>query len=298
MSKELPYRKARFAGVWYADDPRSLRAEIDTYLDECATEPNDYQPRVGVLPHAGLYYSGRGISHFFKCLPEQTQRVCILAPSHYEYLKPDRLVSAEYSFLETPLGNLPFDPLCAELDAQEKEDGEKALKSEHAVEMFLPFIARLAQQRAVGISVALGLVSQFSSVEKIEDYADRLISCLGAEQLRDGRSVLIASSDFTHYGERFGYAPYGVEDIESIVESVKSVDLEYAQGIAGCEVSEMFERCRQDHPTICGFASALLVSAVACRLGFSGSVVDYYTSNDLAQNPLSEFVSYCTIIWE
>jgi AmmeMemoRadiSam system protein B len=299
MAKELPYRKARFAGAWYAEDPRVLRSEIDGYLDACTSESNDYQPRIGVLPHAGLFYSGRGIAHFFRCLPEQTNRVCILAPSHYEYLRSDQVVSAEYSFLETPLGNLPFDPMCGSLNAElDPKEGEKALKSEHAVEMFLPFIARMAEQRNIDISVALGLVSRFSSVESIEKYADKLIERIGEEQLRDGRTVLIASSDFTHYGSRFDYTPYGVEDIPAIQKAVKTVDIEYAEGIAGCEVSGMFERCSEEHPTICGIAPALLASTIACRLGFTGRVVDYYNSNDLAQTPLNEFVSYCTVIWE
>ncbi|MGM0431152.1 MAG: AmmeMemoRadiSam system protein B [Spirochaetota bacterium] len=298
MSRELPYRKARFAGAWYSDNPELLRSEIDGYITASKTKPTDYFPRIGLLPHAGLFYSGRGIAHFFACLPEQTKRICILAPSHYEYLPEDKLAAADYSFVETPIGNLPYDPMCGRLPGYLTVDGVRAVKEEHAVEMFLPFIARVAEQRGNDISVALGLVSRFSSVENIKEFAESLMECIGEEQLQDGRTVLIASSDFTHYGMRFGHAPYGTGDLDAVTKQVEQEDRSYAVGFASGQVAEVFERCRKEHPTICGFAPALLASSIASHLGFSGKVVDYYNSNNFAQNPLPDFVSYSTVLWE
>lgn len=298
MNREFPYRKARFAGAWYAGDADDLRQEIDAYLRSYDSDKDEYTAKIGLLPHAGLYYSGRGIARFFNSLPEQTRRICIIAPSHYTYLNPDKLTTADFSYLETPIADIPYAPLCSSFPEHLLECNIRALKEEHAVEMVLPFIARVSELRGTEISVSIGLVSQFTGVETVEEFAENLITALGEEELRNGETVIIASSDFTHYGNRFGHTPFGTDGIEQILTSVEEEDRFYADGLANCMIEEMVERCHEERPTICGFASGLLAAAVAYTLRFKGVVADYYTSNTLTQNLQPDFVSYCTVIWE
>ncbi len=298
MSNELPYRKARFAGSWYADDPVLLRQEIDSYLEAAAGGEDLLSSRIAVLPHAGLYYSGRGIARFFVNLPQDLRRVCILSPSHYTYLPNDTITGAAFSNLETPLKDLPYDPLCQGLPETMEECDEKVVKDEHAVEMFLPFIARASELLGHEIHVSIGLVSHFTSGERVHALADALIEAIGRDELVSGRTVIIASSDFTHYGERFGHIPYGIDDMEQILETVALSDSSYAQGFLDGSIEELIDRCREEHPTICGFAAALLASSIAHKLEMNGVIADQYTSNDLVDAPLPEFVSYCSVIWE
>ncbi len=298
MRKELPYRKAVFAGSWYAEDPIALRKEIDSYLKSCRSSTDKQTAKIGMLPHAGLYYSGRGIAGFFNRISNEVNRVCIISPSHYSYLTADRITTADFSYLETPLLELPYEPLCEKFPDAMKECNSKVLKEEHALEMVLPFIARASEDFGHEISVSMGLISHFSDAHYVNDLSDKMIEALGRDEILAGRTVIIASSDFTHYGERFGYTPYGVDDISHMLNSVASNDRSYAEGFVNGSIEELMVRCIEEKPTICGFAPGLLASAIACKLSLHGIVADYYSSNDLTKNPLAEFVSYCTIIWE
>ena len=298
MSTDNPCRKARYAGSWYAGDAESLRREIDGYLAASASDIDSYRVRMGVLPHAGLYYSGKGIARFFNNLPEETERICIIAPSHYAYLESDTITSADYTALETPLAELPCVPMCDAFPDSMKSCSPRAVGEEHAVEMALPFIARIAELRGKSISVSLMLVSSFSSGDVVREIASHLIEGVGKESILSGKTVLIASSDFTHYGARFGHTPYGSDDIGSILSSVEEHDRSFADGFAAGKIDELLQRYYDEHPTICGFAPALLLSEIARVLGLTGVVVDYYSSNDLAKVPLPDFVSYCTVFWE
>ena len=298
MSSELPYRKAKYAGAWYAQQADELREEIDRYVEAASKGPDRYEPVAAVLPHAGIFYSGRGIAALFANLPEQTRRICILSPSHYTYLQPGRLTSADFSSLETPLGDIGYRPLCPQLGEEVKLCDSKALKEEHAVEMFLPFIARANELREQSIEVSMGLISQIQEEKTLSHIAGHLLEILGKEELLDRKTLLIASSDFTHYGDRFGHTPFGTDDMVKAMDSVKEDDLWFAGNFAEGQVSQLLDRCAQEHPTICGFAPALIVSAMAKELKLKGVVADYYTSNDLSQVVLEDFVAYCSIIRE
>ncbi len=298
MPTDNPCRKARYAGAWYAGKSDDLKREIEKYLAQSASDMDTYKVKLGLLPHAGLYYSGRAIARFFNNLPETTEHICIIAPSHYAYLKPDMITTADFESLETPIAQIPYRSICAGFPDTIKECNIRAIKDEHAVEMVLPFIAYLSEKRNREISVSIMLISSLSSVEHVNEIARMTIDNLGREMIDEGKTVIIASSDFTHYGDRFGYTPYGSDDMNSILSSVKKNDRSYAQGFAEGALEELMRRFFEEHPTICGFAPALLVSAISRELKLTGVVVDYYTSNDMAKSPLPDFVSYCSVFWE
>ena len=132
-------RDAVYAGRWYPGDPD----ELDR-LVSYGTEAGD-KARLAVLPHAGLYYSHRGIAHFFARMEEGIQRIIILSPSHYVYLRPDHILTGRFEGFLTPYGTIKGEDLIG-FD----EGGEAAIQKEHAVEMVLPFIAKRP-----GVSVSM-----------------------------------------------------------------------------------------------------------------------------------------------
>ncbi len=298
MHNESLCRKARYAGAWYAGEPEDLRSEIGKYLSYSSADVDSYNVRMAVLPHAGLYYSGRSIARFFNNLPENTDNVCIISPSHYTYLTPDKITTADFDTLETPLAQIPYRSICEGIPKTMRECNVRAVKDEHAVEMVLPFISYLSEKRQREISVSIMLVSSVKTLEQVNEIAQMTLDNLGRERIAEGKTVIIASSDFTHYGTRFGFTPYGSEDIRSIMSSVEEYDRSYARGFAEGSIEELLRRFDEEHPTICGFAPALLVSAISRKMKLTGVVVDYYTSNELNKNPLSDFVSYCSVFWE
>ena len=105
--------------------------------------------------------------------------------------------------------------------------------------------------------------------------------------------MIIASSDFTHYGSRFGHTPFGSHVNAHVVSSVRSEDVRVATLLAHGQIDTLV----RDRNTICGIAGAMIVSMVAKERGLEGYVADYYTSLDVLGGDASDFVAYGTILW-
>jgi|GEM_PF-298908 len=303
-------RKARFAGSWYTNDPASLRAEVDEFSDlvqkviwkpisqehEDTTAHEKRNVKGGVLPHAGLSFSGRGIAHFFHFLGNETTRIIIIAPSHYTPLPPDTLFCSSHDSFETPLGDVPAVKL---LDHDEKKilrKHDQAVEMEHAVEMFLPFIARAREVSQQPLNVGVILLSEISGTKQLRNISDDLLQLIGKDELAEGRTVLIASSDFTHYGPRFGYIPFGIDNVKEIENQVQQQDLHIAEQFCSCQFEQLMDIKKHKDLTICGFAPGLAVSSVMEKINAQGQVMDYYNSNHFL-GPDIGFVAYCTLLW-
>jgi AmmeMemoRadiSam system protein B len=287
-------RQARFAGSWYPDDPAELESFVDVSLAEARERGKQARPSgcFAMLPHAGLMFSGRGIASFFVQFPPQAERILVLAPSHYHLLESDVLTVGSFDAYKTPLGTLKGFSLHSG-----RKGGEQAIRDEHAVEMVLPFVAAVQAKRKRPLSVCTALVSQIRSVVKAEEIARTLYDELGKEELESGRSVVMASSDFTHYGFRFGYTPYAGLAPSKIRNKVKDDDLFLSGLLRDGNLAGALEFSIFRHSTVCGLAAGLVVSSLASHCGASGTVVDYYDSNDILENDADEFVAYSTIVW-
>lgn len=268
-------RNARFAGLWYPDDPEELLHIVSSR----PRRAGDRDCRFAVLPHAGLYYSGELIASFFAVLAKDIDHIVIVAPSHYHYLKPGVLYTARFTESETPLGTIPTVPLWTSRCIVD----DQAIADEHALEMFLPFIAAKK-----GISVSYGLVSQIAGMDGVKALAEDLSPLVGP------RSGLIASSDFTHYGRRFGHLPYGSgpDAVDNVVEN----DLSCADSLAKGDIADVLTRFASSG-TICGIAPAMVASRLAAMRNLSGHVDGHAVSLDKGGGRGDDFVSYVTIFW-
>ncbi len=305
-------RKARFAGSWYTGDPVSLRAEIDEFLE--LAQDNVYNPaaagktsehrvneriakgvRGGMLPHAGIYFSGRGIAHFFNALRNETENIVIVSPSHYVPLNSDTLYAASFDYYDTPIGRIQGLDMTAQA-VSGVQVHEQAVAQEHAVEMFLPFIARAKEVSKRPLTVGVLLLSEVSSPDALDSVASAAMELLGEDEIRRGNTVLIASSDYTHYGPRFGHTPFGTRELQVIEHKVEQQDREAAEHFASYQFARLFELKKMRDMTICGFAPGLAVAKIMETVGAEGAVTDYYTSNQFV-GPDVGFVAYCSILW-
>lgn len=294
-------RKARYAGSWYSAEAdvleRSVAESIDSVRQQSFGGKTGFErARFAVLPHAGHTFSSRGLAHFALHAPLELERVVVLAPSHYAHLPPDRLTMAHFDSYETPLGDLAGFDLLASTHPRRCEHPD-ALRLEHAVEMILPYIAFLQHERERNISVAAALVSQVGTPEAARLLASDIEQAIGTEALESGSAMIVASSDFTHYGQRFAHVPFGSRPVRHVADKVRQDDLEAAQELASGDLSAVIARHRSGGSSICGLAPAAVVSALAYSLGAIGLVADYYTSLDVLGYAEAEFVAYCTVLW-
>jgi len=157
------------------------------------------RPLALVVPHAGWAYSGVAAATAFRLLPRGAYaRVVVLAPSHYGGFAGYALDAAA-AYL-TPLGEVPVDGKAVEtlIAPGLARVVPGVTEPEHAVEIELPFL-----QAALGsFALVPVLVGRVDAAEEAA-FAARLAS------LDDGRTLFVFSSDFTHYGPRFEYAPFG-----------------------------------------------------------------------------------------
>jgi len=280
-------RPAQFAGSWYEGDPQKLAATLDRSVG--AAEKLDHQARGAVLPHAGHTFSARGIAPFFRNMAPGIERVVILAPSHYGRLDPDRLGFGTFAAYDTPLGAVRADSDPFRRNTAFRAMDE-AVAAEHSAEMFLPFIKRFLP----GAAAAILLVPRIDREASVGVFADAVEEAL--PPLERERTAFIASSDFTHYGPRFDFMPFGTRDIEMMLSKTAALDRKYADLLAGHERARVLAERRRDEPTICGLDPALLLSALMERRKFNGTVAGYYTSCDILGKS-GDFVCYATILF-
>jgi MEMO1 family protein len=314
MGKQQIIRNMQYAGSWYESDPDSLKNTIDTALDDARIRSGglgsegldesvdeELENRIGVclamLPHAGLVFSARGIASLFANLPVLVSRILILAPSHYAHIPADTLTTASFDLARTPLGDVSVMPLHDLLPGRVVHIDRKSVGLEHAVEMFLPFCADYQQTVKREISVGMGLISRITSETSLEMLSGAVLEAVGDESILNGETVIIASSDFTHYGSRFGYIPFShLGSQKAVQQAVMDQDLSFARLFAAGNTAELLVRQRNEQPSICGFAPGLIVSTIGAQLGLTGEVFDQYTSNDVTGYS-SDFVDYCSILW-
>jgi hypothetical protein len=204
------------AGSWYPKDPRELRSLLESSLAKApAPDPAEAQRLIAVVvPHAGYAYSGFTAAHAYRWIGRRRPgRVLMLGPSHYADFRG--LSLGDYQSYETPLGRVPVDRRGAKILNECPLVGfrPEAHSQEHSLDIQLPFLQVLFP--ASPPSILPLLVGHLEE----EDYP-RIAQCI--REVLDPETVLVVSSDFTHYGPRFGYVPF--PHGEGIEEEIRSLD--------------------------------------------------------------------------
>ena len=200
-----------FAGTWYDGNPKKLAAAIDGYM---SNTPNTVLAPVCalIIPHAGLQWSGQTAAYGIKQIdPTKIRRVIVLGPSHHVFMENSASVP-DATHYATPLGETPLDvELIRELlQSPYFHVTQAANESEHSVQILLPLL-----QRRLGnfhfVPIVLGRLDG-TSTQAIVDILRRHLT---------PDTLLIASSDFTHYGRNFGYLPFATD----IPENLRKLDM-------------------------------------------------------------------------
>ncbi len=242
MNKNQPIcMESTLAGQWYAADGARLRRELDGYL-RAAPAPA-HPAMAAILPHAGFVYSGPTAAAAARALAAWTglRRVVLLGFTHHVWL-PDRisLPSRETAY-RSPLGTVPLDR--AALDALAASplfvDVPATRDGENSIELIVPLLqAALADRPWTLVPLTLG---QLDAPHL--DAAARAIA-----PLLDGHTAVVASSDFTHYGDRFGYTPFR----DDIPARLSALDHGAIAPILARDAAAFDAYCRDTSATICG----------------------------------------------
>ncbi len=247
-AEDLAVRPSPLAGSWYEGTRAALHREIHGYLD--AADPyHGPRPLALVSPHAGYRYSGAVAGHAFKTLEkERYDRVFILGPSHRARLSG--LGIGAWTHYETPLGRVPIDTAAVERLAQHPQIAvvRGVDDEEHSVEMEVPFLQVVAMGSAI-VPIVVG---------DLDADGIRSVAIALREELGPGDLVVI-SSDFTHYGKRFGYEP---ELDGTPAEGLEELDMGAYEKFAARDVDGFLQYREETGATICGFRPLAVLAAM------------------------------------
>ena len=281
VSGSSAVRRSVCMGSWYPAGPEKLGQQIDGFFKD-VPEPDAGQKIVAMVsPHAGYIYSGKTAAWGYKHLRGSSfRRVVILGPSHYVAFTG--LSIPRVDFYETPFGRVRVDQKVCEtlLDKPLFQSMSRAHEREHAIEIQLPFL-----QRTLGDFDLVPLVVGSLQEQDYEAVTQALKS------LCDAETLLIASSDFTHFGPRFGYVPF-TSDLRPNIAKLDqgAIDLILQRDWRGFLAYQ-----ETTQATICGFRPiGLLLNLLPADA--QGRLLRYTLSGDLTGD-YTNSVSYASIIF-
>lgn len=282
-SQHPPARPNRmqFAGSWYPSDAARVRDVLaqSTRTARDADTDRGSVPSVGaILPHAGLSYSARGQQAFWSAaVLDGRHYVLVLSPSHYIGLPRAVVVGSTHDRHETPFGWMPG--LGVSL-GDDRDD--RGVEGEHGIELLLPALHHATDPAPTVVPLLVGQLRSFHEARAAaERVAARLAAAVpGIEPFRD--LMILASSDFTHYGPRFRYTPHGALT-DSVADRIRQEDLEIAQHAASGDLESYMAHVTARDTTVCGRDAIALMLALAelFALKPTGTVLDYYTSREI-----------------
>lgn len=247
-----------YKGLFYPDDMTELKGMISDYLSEAQkSEKVAGELKALIVPHAGYIYSAPVAAYSYVQLKERKyNKVVLIGPSHNEFI--DGLVGTKAPYWEHPFDDDPI-RLKAIEEGKYLHINDEPFTQEHSLETQIPFISYLLPNTILTPLLA-------------GDIADFEAAALELSKLIDDDTLLIISSDLSHY--------HSYDQAISIDK--KSLDL-----ILKLEPVLVPEQA-------CGFAGINLLIEIAKKRGWKPKLLNYRNSGDTAGNR-SQVVGYCAL---
>ncbi|MBC7114602.1 MAG: MEMO1 family protein [Archaeoglobi archaeon] len=256
------------AGQFYPGDPERLLKTLEKLFSNFEIE--EEKVISAVSPHAGYMFSGKVAAAVYSRIPE-VSRYVIIGPNHHSTGAP---VSASKEQWKTPLGVVEVDGEFVDALFDEAVVDERAHLREHSIEVQIPFLQYRFKDFKI-VPLCMSLQDELTSAE--------LGKKLAEVTKEFGDTVIIASSDFSHY------VPYdrAYEDDSYVIDAILRLD-----------VDEMYRRIFERGVTVCGYGPIAAAIHSSKLLGAErGKKVAYMTSGDVIGDR-SSVVGYAGILIE
>jgi len=246
---ELPEKvvlRSTLPGRWYPASAGTLSEQIAGFFEKADVKPMDNVIAL-ILPHAGYSFSGQTAAFGPAATEKKYKRIVIIGPTHR--LPMEEVLSVpRVTHYETPLGQVPLDLefIDSLLEYSLFQNVPRAHQYEHSVQIELPLL-QYAQRDFKLVPIVAGHCSE-ETIEK---------AALILKSLIDDETLVVASSDFVHYGRNYGYVPF----TENIPEQIKKLDMGAYEYIADSDSRGFLDYKRRTGATICGYIPiAILLS--------------------------------------
>ncbi len=269
-------RRPAFAGSFYPESASELKGFMERIPE---------YPKIkcigAVVPHAGYVFSGGVAASVYGRIEKSFDTVVILGPNH----SGSGDIAAAVGIWQTPFGSVKIDE---EFVAALKIAVDNGVHSmEHSIEVQIPFLQFFFPDvRIVPISIS----PSFFDVKTCKQIGEAIAE--SASEL--GKKILVvASSDFTHYGSVYGYKPFS-GSVSQVLKKIKELDFEAVKAVTDFAPERLLELSRAR--TICGYGCISAMLYYAKKAGAKNAeLIDYCTSFDVSKNS-DAIVSYCGIL--
>lgn len=267
-------REPAVAGRFYPLGHASCLREIEAMTPVPLPPDLPQHPVAGIVPHAGWMFSGATAAGVIRAiLSRRTPRTFVLfGATHSATVRRNALFAS--GGWETPLGVAEVDErLAREILARVPdlvEDNPSAHDDEHSLEVQVPLIQHLAP----GAKIVPILVPREGQAVALGQAVGRAIRDLEAD------AVCLGSTDLTHYGPMYGFAPHGMG--EKAVRWVRDEnDRRMLDLLVRLDAEAVLPEARRNL-NACGAGAVAATLAAARTLGAArGCIVHYTTSWDV-----------------
>jgi AmmeMemoRadiSam system protein B/AmmeMemoRadiSam system protein A len=280
QSSKVVFRSVLAERGWYPADANVLKKQIESFFQKADVKPIDNVIAL-ILPHAGYAYSGQTAASALKTINRKYKRIIVIGPSHH--LPMEEILSVpRVTHYETPLGQIPLDVEFINnlLKYPVFQNVPYAHKYEHSVQIELPLLQHCQKDFTI-VPIVAGQCS-LDTIKRVGTILQGLI---------DQQTLVIASSDFTHYGPAYRYIPFK----ENIPEQIKKLDMGAYEYIAKLDSECFLEYRRETGATICGYIP-IAISLSMLDKDTKVSLANYATSGQLTSD-FSNSVSYLSIVF-
>jgi len=279
--QEKGVRESALAGKWYSAERSRLRDAIDSFCGDAPDAKLKGRLVALIAPHAGYAWSGRVAGYAYRQVKaDAVKRVIVLGPSHYAGFRGFSIASADV--WRTPLGDVAVDTtVCDKLRGHRLHVANEAWqKPEHSLEIELPFL----QRTAGGFGLVPILVGQLRP-------GDAAVIAAAIKPYVTEDTLIVVSSDFTHYGPRFQYVPFE----KSPAESLRKLDMGAVDLILKKDFEGYMAYLRKTKATICGrYAIEIMLKLLPKEA--EGRLLKYDTSGRMGGD-YSNSVSYVAAVF-
>lgn len=193
-----------------------------------------------IVPHAGYQYSGKVACQVYARLdPAAYDRVIVLGPTHSTPLR-NQVSIPDAAVLETPLGAARVDTALVSALRQSPlvTCTPRAHVAEHSDQIQVPLLQTVFGERLRVVTIVVGQMDPQGS----RMFADLL------RPLLDRRTLVVVSSDFTHYGPNFGYVPFTT----NVARQIEALDHQVLARVLAHDVAGYRRVLEETGATVCG----------------------------------------------
>jgi len=289
-------RKPITVGMFYEE----LFELLDKQIAECFTHEKgpgalpskrtDKEITGIIVPHAGYQFSGPCQAWAYKKIAESRfpDIFVILGANHQGFGKAATLLDD----FETPLGIVKTDidfakKLIKNSNFNIVENKELHAK-EHSIEVQLPFLQFANKDNLNNIRIVPIIIGPEADYKKVAE------TIANTAKQENKKIIIIASSDFTHYGFSYGYVPFQTK----VKENLYKLDREAIKYIEKLDTESFLNYLQETEATICGAnAIAAAIETAKQMKAKEAKLLQYYTSGDIVGD-YRNAVGYASILFK